>query len=62
VTERNRLTEEGDRLFIPSMDMLCNVHLDGEFQRVNPVFEKVLGFSEDVVAVIRSSDPSAGRM
>lgn len=47
MTERNRLTEERDRFFALSMDMLCIVHLDGRFQRVNPAFQKVLGFSEE---------------
>jgi len=46
MTERNRLTEERDRFFTLSMDLLCIVRLDGQFQRVNPAFEKVLGFSE----------------
>jgi PAS domain S-box-containing protein len=46
MTERNRLTEERDRFFTLSVDMLCIVHLDGRFQRVNPAFETVLGFSE----------------
>jgi PAS domain S-box-containing protein len=47
MTERNRLTEERDRFFTLSLDLLCIVHLDGRFQRVNPAFEKVLGFSEE---------------
>jgi len=47
MTEQNKLTEERDRFFALSMDMLCIVHLDGRFQRVNPAFQKVLGFSEE---------------
>jgi PAS domain S-box-containing protein len=47
MTERNKLTEERDRFFALSMDMLCIVHLDGQFQRVNPAFQEVLGFSEE---------------
>ena len=47
MTERNKLTEERDRFFALSMDMLSIVHLDGRFQRVNPAFQHVLGFSEE---------------
>jgi PAS domain S-box-containing protein len=47
MTERNKLTEERDRFFALSMDMLSIVHLDGRFQRVNPAFQEVLGFSEE---------------
>lgn len=47
MTERNKLTEERDRFFAVSMDLLCIVHLDGRFQRVNPAFQKVLGYSEE---------------
>ena len=47
MTERNKLTEERDRFFALSMDMLCIVHLDGRFQRVNPAFHEVLGFTEE---------------
>src|SRR5215217_4551703 len=47
MTERNRLTEERDRFFALSMDLLSIVYLDGRFQRVNPAFQKVLGFSEE---------------
>jgi PAS domain S-box-containing protein len=47
MTERNKLTEERDRFFALSIDMLCIVHLDGRFQRVNPAFQEVLGLSEE---------------
>lgn len=47
MTERNKLTEERDRFFALSMDMLAIVHLDGRFQRINPAFRQVLGFSEE---------------
>ncbi|HEU4511235.1 MAG TPA: PAS domain S-box protein [Pyrinomonadaceae bacterium] len=47
MTERNKLTQERDRFFALSMDMLSIVYLDGRFQRVNPAFQKVLGFSEE---------------
>lgn len=47
MSERNRLTEERDRFFTLSMDLLCIVRLNGRFQRVNPAFEKLLGFSDE---------------
>jgi PAS domain S-box-containing protein len=47
MTERNKLTQERDRFFALSMDMLCIVRLDGRFQRVNLAFQNVLGFSEE---------------
>ena len=47
MTERNKLTEERDRFFALTMDMLSIVHLDGRFQRINPAFQEVLGFSEE---------------
>lgn len=47
MTERNKLTEERDRFFVLSMDMLAIVQMDGRFQRVNPAFQDVLGFTED---------------
>ena len=56
MTERNKLTEERDRFFALSMDMLCIVRLDGRFQRVNPAFQQVLGFSEEELLVLSVFD------
>ena len=47
MTERNKLTEERDRFFALSMDMMSIVHLDGRIQRVNLAYQTVLGFSEE---------------
>jgi PAS domain S-box-containing protein len=55
MTERNKLTQERDRFFAFSIDMLCIVHLDGRFQRVNPAFQEVLGFSCIRMIVLRLS-------
>lgn len=52
MTERNKLTQERDRFFALSMDMLSIVHLDGRFQRVNRAFQKVLGYSEEELLAI----------
>jgi len=55
MTERNKLTQERDRFFALSLDMLCIVHLDGSFQRVNPAFQQVLGFSEEELLAMNIS-------
>lgn len=47
MTERNKLTEERDRFFALSMDMLTIVLLNGRFQRINPSFQQTLGFTEE---------------
>ena len=52
MTERKRVEEERDRLFMVAMDMMCIVHLDGRFKRVNPAFETFLGFTEEELHAI----------
>jgi PAS domain S-box-containing protein len=46
LAERKRSEEERERIFSLSVDLMCVVHTDGIFKRVNPSFEKILGYTE----------------
>jgi PAS domain S-box-containing protein len=47
ITERKNAEEELNKIFSLSADLICITTLDGLFLKVNPAFEKVLGYSED---------------
>ena len=47
LTERRRTERELERFFELSSDMLCTGNTDGNFTRVNPAFERVLGYTAE---------------
>jgi PAS domain S-box-containing protein len=47
ITESTRAREELDRFFTVSIEMLCILGFDDRFKRVNPAWEKTLGYATE---------------
>ena len=49
---KQKLAEERDLLFMLSLDMMCILGFDGYFKRLNPVWEKTLGYTREELQAI----------
>ena len=53
---REHAERESARTFEMSLDLMCVIGFDGYFKRVNPAFERALGYSRDVLLSHRGFD------
>ncbi|HBP88359.1 MAG TPA: PAS domain S-box protein [Nitrospirales bacterium] len=47
VTEQFKAETQRDHIFSLSLDLMCIISLDGYLRKVNPAFEKLLGYTQD---------------
>ncbi|MGI9516952.1 MAG: response regulator [Pirellulaceae bacterium] len=47
--QEKRLEQERDRIFVNSLDFQCVATLDGRFERINPVFSRKLGYTDEEI-------------
>ncbi|HET8911235.1 MAG TPA: PAS domain S-box protein [Ktedonobacteraceae bacterium] len=47
ITDQVRARKDLDRLFTVSLDLLCLANLEGHFLKVNPAFERILGYPQE---------------
>ena len=52
VTERKRAAEDLERIFDLSPDMICTSGFDGYFKKLNPAFERTLGYTADELRAV----------
>lgn len=47
ITDRKKVEEDFDHIYNLSFDMICIIGYDNYFKRLNPAFEKILGYTAD---------------